>query len=124
MLKVNLTDGRTLRFDLTNPAEAVAWADLARNHAFQAQITGLTVACNGVSYSLPRPKDFGEGIFLFAEAVEEDPEQRIKGGERLFCHAGDVQVAMLVHAAQRAARVDVTRLGRQRYNPLQHRRTG
>lgn len=116
MLKVNLTDGRTLRYDLSNPKDATAWAELARNHAFQNQITGLTVACNGVSYSLPRPRDFKDTMFLFAEYVPENLEQRIKGGERLLCYAGDVQVALLAHAAQRAVRVDVTRVGKMRYS--------
>lgn len=122
MLKVNLNDGSTLSYDLNNPADAAEWAANARNHSFQAQITGLTIALNGVSYSLPRPKDFGEEIFLFGEAIEADPERRVKGGEAVYCHAGDTQVVLMVHAAQRAARVDVTRPGKQRYNPLQGRK--
>lgn len=121
MLKVNLNDGRTLRYDLNNPAEAADWTSLARNHSFQAQITGLSIALNGVSYSLPRPKEFGGDIFLYAERVEEDLEHRIKGGERAICNAGDTQIVLMVHANQRALRVDVTRPGKQRFNPLQGR---
>lgn len=118
MLKVNLNDGRTLRYDLTNPAEAASWADLAGNHSFQQKITALSLLLNGVSYSIPRPREFGD-LFVFAEAVEEDTDARIKGGERLLLQAGDVQILLMAHNGQRAARVDVTRTGRQRYNPLQ-----
>lgn len=121
VLKVNLNDGRTLRYDLNSSADAADWASLARNHAFQAQITGLSISLNGVSYSLPRPKDFGDEIFLFAEHIEEDRGGRIKGGERAFCNAGNTQVVLMVHASQRAVRVDVTRPGKMRYNPY-HRR--
>ena len=119
MLKVNLSDGSTLRYDLNDPADVQAWTEKAKNHSFQSKITGLTVALNGVSYSLPRPKDFGEEVFLYGEKVEPDIDNRIKGGEAVVCHAGDIQVVLMVHSSQRAARVDVTRPGKMRYNPYQ-----
>lgn len=119
MLKVNLKDGRTLRFDLNDLKSARDWSDRVKNHSFQEQITGLTIDLNGVSYSLPRPKDFEGGIFLFGDIIKPNMEKRIKGGESILCTAGDIQVSITAYSSQRSARIDVSRPGKQMFNPLQ-----
>lgn len=115
MLKVHLNTGETLRFDLNDEEDARQWMERASSQAFQTQITGLTIAQNGVQYSLPRPEGF-ETVFLNAEAIK--PNGRIKGGERIVCHSGDVGVVLMAHTGQRAVRINVTRQGKQRYNPF------
>lgn len=112
-----MRDGRTLCFDLENEEQVSAWLDRVRSPEFQSTITGLTLSHNGVQYSLPRPKGF-DSLFMFAENVGPDAERGVKGGERIICHAGEVSVNAVVHSQQKAVRVNVTRQGIQRYNPL------
>lgn len=115
MLKVNLDNGETLRFDLHDEEGAKKWMEHARSQAFQDRITALTLSLNGVQYSLPKPDGF-ETTFLYAEPIL--PNGKIKGGERIICHSGDVGIVLMAHNGHRAARVNVTRQGKQRYNPL------
>lgn len=117
MLKVNLSTGESLHFDLTNEESALEWNERARDTRFQQQITALTLILNGVQYSLPRPSNLTP-TFLFAENIPPDPSAKIKGGERILAHAGDIGVVLTAHASQRALRVNVTRQGKQRFNPL------
>lgn len=117
MLKVHLKSGKTLQFDLANEQQAAAWFEQARLHSFQSEITALTIHQNGVQYSLPCPRNL-DPVFLYAEVVAPQPGRKIKGGERIIAHAGDVELTVMVHSGQRAARVDVTRLGKRTYNPI------
>lgn len=117
MLKVHLADGKTVRFDIQSEDDASRWLERARDIAFQEQITGLTIAYRGVSYSLPRPREFrSEDIFMFAELIPAD--SKVKGGERIAVQAGQIAISLMVHTNQRACRVDVSREGRRAYNPI------
>ena len=116
MLKVQLKDGRTLRVDLSDEQQAREWLTNVGDLDFQSNITGATIHHHGVQYSVPRPDD--ADVFMFAERVAPDRERRIKGGERLICQAGDTRLTMMVHEAQKAARVNLVRTGTQRYNPF------
>lgn len=121
MLRVHLASGETLRFDLSDEDQAREWRDRAGDRAFQLDVRGLTVQHNGVQYSLTRPEGFGR-VFLYAERLAPDEAQKFKGGERLVLQAGDVRLTMMVHEAQRAARVSLTKTGAVVYNPLEQRR--
>jgi len=70
----------------------------------------------GVQYSLSRPAEF-ERVFYVAERIEPDEDARLRGGERIICFADGVKVSMMVHACQSAARISLTKTGKQRYNP-------
>lgn len=83
---------------------------------FQATITGLTISHAGVQYSIPHPTGF-EPVSFLAEYIEANGDRRIKGGERVTLLAGDVRASIMVHREQRAARVSLMRMGKQRYNP-------
>ena len=83
---------------------------------FQATITGLTLSHAGVQYSIPRPTDFDPVSFL-AERIEPNADRRIKGGERVTLLAGDVRASIMVHREQRAARISLFRMGKQRFSP-------
>lgn len=117
MLLVHLANGRTESFDLQDASHAEKWQKLVKDASFQASIRGLSVRFNGVMYSLPRPVGF-DRIFLFAEQLQADSAQKFKGGERLVCQADEVRVQLMVHQAQRATRVSLSKTGQQCYNPL------
>lgn len=116
MLRVHLSDGQTLSIDLGDVDQARAWFMRSKDPDFQKQITALTLAHRGVQYSIPKPKGFDSTSF-FAENVAAMPSKRIKGGERIVCLAGEVRTVVMVHREQRAARVSLFRLGKQRFAP-------
>ncbi len=116
MLKVHLCDGKTLNVDLEDREQARAWFRSLRDLEFQGRITALTISHRGVQYSIPRPKGF-DSVSFFAENVPVVPESKIKGGERVVCLAGEVRAVAMVHREQRAARLSLFRLGKQRFNP-------
>lgn len=74
------------------------------------------VCGTGVQYSLSKPIDF-DRVFYYAEHISPDVEAKIRGGERITCFADGVKVSMMVHACQSAARISLTKTGKQRYNP-------
>jgi len=116
VFKVHFNDGTTRRIDLTDEEAARVWMRESSDPAFQARITGLTIERDGVTYSLPRPRDLRpDEVRLFVEDVPRD--ERVKGGERIVCTAGELRISLMVHAERRAARVDVSRDGRLRYSP-------
>ena len=119
MLKVHIDDGRTLQFDFSDGNQLAKWLDLAKSHHFQEKITGLTVIKQGVSYSVPRPKDH-KRIAFFAEHIEINNKAN-KDAEKIVCQAGDTSVILTAYGSQRSARIDVARPGFQRYNSLQDR---
>ena len=83
---------------------------------FQRSITALTLVRDGAQVTLPRPRGL-EPVFLFAEHVE--PNGRAKAAERIVCYAGSIGVTATSHTSQRAVRIDVSKSGRLRFNPLQ-----
>ena len=116
MLKVHTNDGLTSRIDLEDEEQAEQWLARLKDPRFQASITGLTVAFRGVQYSLPRPVGFSD-VFFLAEHVSPDEVRKIKGGERVFCFSDNVRIGMMVHKAQRAVRITLSKTGRQRFSP-------
>lgn len=117
MLRVHLTDGRTLRFDLSDERQASKWLEQIKDTTFQACVTGLTLQCNGTQLSLTRPGGY-ERVWMFAEHLPAVQEQRFKGGERIICQADETRTTVMVHAEQRAARVSLFKPGTQCYNPM------
>jgi hypothetical protein len=117
MLKVHTTDGATTRIDLEDEEQAKAWIRRQGDPVFQAEVSGLTISSKGVQYSLPRPTGF-DNVFFLAEEVKPDEEKRSKGGERIVVIVDDVRITMMVHAAQRSARIAITKMGKQKFNPL------
>ena len=121
MLIVHLNDGKTIKVNGEDPSELAEWLDMASCASFQEKITGITVNNQGVSYSVPKPKDFRQ-VFMMAEGIAPNPDKRLKGAERIICNADSTSVVLTVYNSQRAARVDITKPGRQLFNPLQARR--
>jgi hypothetical protein len=117
VLLVHLANGNTEHFDLRSEEGVRKWTEFATMAKFQAQIRGLTVLINGVSYSLARPVGFDE-VFCFAEWLEPNSGKKFKGGERVTCQAGENRIVLMAHEAQSAVRVSVSKVGRQCYNPI------
>lgn len=115
MLRVHLVDGETLRFDLADEAQAERWLRELSRASLQDEVTALTLDANGVQVSLPRPRRIAP-TFLAAQRLPANG--RAKEREQLVCYAGDVSLVVTAHASQRAVRVELTRSGRVRYNPL------
>jgi len=120
MLKIHLSDGRTLSFDLSDPVKAKEWLNLVRTTGFQESIRGMTIQHNGSSYSLSRPDSFRH-LWLFAEHLEPDLNAKFKGGKRLVCQADETRITMMIHESSRAVRVSLSRTGTQCYNPVLER---
>lgn len=116
MLKIHLSDGKTLSFDLLEKANAQELMGLLKEKDFQDSIRGMTILHKGVSYSLVKPNGFSQ-VFFLAEEVAQDSDSRIKGGERITCFADNLRLGVMVHRAQRSVRVAATKVGKQRYNP-------
>jgi hypothetical protein len=118
VLKVNLNNGHTLQYDLSNPHDAAEWIEKAKNQHFQEKITAISILLGGVSYSLPTPKDPKYEAFLFGEYHPPSADGKIRAAESISCHINDTKIRLLVHTGQRAARVDITRPGKMQYNSL------
>lgn len=86
---------------------------LGCNHAVSAEARTAT----GVQYSLSRPDGYERAAFS-VEDVPNDPDARVRGGERVTCFAGDSRITMMVHRGQPSVRVTLVKTGRQRYNPM------
>lgn len=119
MLKVHTLDGLTLSFDLFEEAQLEDLRLRLLNVEFRSGITGMTVQEKGVLYSLSRPEGF-RVISLQAEPVSPVESKGIKGAEKIICFADDVRIEMIVHKRQRAVRINLSKIGKQRFNPALH----
>jgi hypothetical protein len=116
MILVHLADGRTERYDLRDDRYAAAWMERIQESSFQDSIRAISVQQNGVMYAVARPVEF-DRIHFFAESLPPNESQKFKGGERVYCHADEVRVSVMVHPGQRAARLCLSKPGRQCYIP-------
>jgi len=118
VLRVHTSDGLTVHFDLSDEEQVAAWLERTRDPRFQDGITGMTVSHRGVLYSVVKPQGFRSVSYL-VESIQANPSSKNKGGERIYCFADEVRVGMMVHRAQRAVRVTLTKTGRRRFDPEQ-----
>lgn len=116
MLRVNLSDGSTLSFDLATTEGRDTLDEAMSRRGFQASVRALTVAHNGSEYSFGRPSGFKDQPVFHVERV--DPAGKAKGGVRISCFVGDVRVTIMAHGDQSAVRFAVARVGKQCYSPI------
>jgi len=131
VLKIHTCDGQTLRVDLADEEQARLWLDRLAREDFQATINGVSLVerhsvgkcqeCGrrssrdiGVQYSVTRPDDFKK-VFFNIEYIR--PNGKIKGGERVTVFSDDIRLVMMAHKSQPAARVTVSKIGKQKFNP-------
>jgi len=111
MLKIHMTDGETLSYDLESDTQGLI--SLLKKSNFQSKITAISVCNNGVQHSLVRPQGYRRVSFL-PEHVRSNG--RVKGGIRITCFAGDSKITLMAHS-QGSIRVSASRVGHQLYDP-------
>ncbi len=114
MLKLNLRSGKTLSFDLCEPAGLAEWQRRQSEAAFQREITGAGIQTGGVLHVIPLPRRFARARY-WAEPVRSGGQVI---GERLGCHADAVEVRLSVlFPGERpgAVRVELERIGTPRW---------
>lgn len=119
MIKVNLKNGSTLSYDLTEPDQKAKWLSDSENVDYQEQITAIGIIFNSQWFALPIPKRFRQ-INFEANLVESKKKTGPKfTGERIKCYADDVLISVQVYWGHKPkmSRVDVVRIGRRRFNP-------
>jgi hypothetical protein len=133
VLKLHTSDGRTVRIDLQDERQASEWLRRLARPDFQASVTGVSLVekhdararcpecgskcgCSlGVQYSVTRPQDFSR-VYFHVEKVE--PRGKVRGGERVVVFVDDVRLTVMAHGSQPSARVVLSKIGRQRFNPF------
>jgi len=132
MLKIHISDGQTVRIDLSDESQARELLAKLHSDRFQDSITGVSLvethdvkarcrSCGdkassqiGVQYSVSRPQAFRRVEY----EVEHVPEAgKVKGGERIVLYADDVCLSVMAHRSQPSARVTLARVGKRRFKP-------
>lgn len=112
---VNLSDGSTVSFDLQKQTDLDAWETLRQDR--MGDITGLSVARDGVLHSLPFRRKRFRRFLCDAELVRKANGRIV--GERLVVHADDITATVLVYWSGHPpmVRYDLERTGRPVYLP-------
>lgn len=119
MLRVNLSDGSTLRLDLEHPEDRAEWEALVTQSKFQKAIRGAAIQREGVSYVLPLPQKFGEDPTYTAELVWDVGRDRL-AAERITCYVDTIRIDLTVYlnGTPPMARIDLKKVGRRRHMSL------
>jgi hypothetical protein len=105
MLRVNLSSGETLSFDLEDEDEARRWEESQARHAFQSEITAISIELRAedrelVAFACPRPSGRFRSVSWSADLVR-------KGGrvvrEVVHCYADKAQITLNVYRGRRPA---------------------
>lgn len=76
------------------------------------------IRCNtGIQYSVSKPKGFRNCLYQI-ERLEPNPNEKLRGGERIICFADDVRISLMVHSSAPSTRVNLIKTGKQRFNPF------
>ena len=119
MLKVNMSDGRTLSFELNNSSEFKEWKKFISNDENQKKIRGVGIVYNTQWHALPIPRKF-KYVRYDADLIINDnaktPEKKLVG-ERVICFIDDIKLSLLVYYGNRPkmSRIDAIKIGRARY---------
>ena len=119
MLRVNLSDGNTLRLDLEHPDDLDEWKSLVNKETFQRSIRGASIHREGACYTLPLPQRFGDSSPQYAAELIWDKSRDRLAAERISCYIANVRIDLTVYASGSPpmARIDLTRVGRRRHAP-------
>jgi len=116
---VNLKNGRTVSYDLTEKEQLDKWNHDSSTVDFQSQITAIGIIFNSQWFALPTPKKFRQ-LHFGANLVESKKKDSTRyTGERIQCFADDVLISVVVYWGHKPkmSRIDVIRVGRRRFNP-------
>ena len=127
MFKIHTKDGLTTRIDLSNPEQLRAWNEKIKEIEFQKTITGISIVqtcggklkCNhcanhktqcstGIQYSVSKPDGFSKISFI-PEHLTPNASSKSKGGAKITCIVDDIELVLMVHAKQPAARITLNK---------------
>jgi len=122
VLKVNLRDGRTLTFDLLDPAEMQAWCAHQADPKFQSEITGAGIQHDGTLLALPVPQGFHRKVYEAEVLYRGNGDGRKVAAERLTCYADSIRLSVTAHHGNRprVVKYAAAKVGRMRYSPAIH----
>ena len=115
MIRIHTRNGLTEKLDLEDADQASSLLRRLADASFQASITAITVFNGETQHSLTRPAGFREVAFDAEHICVDEP--KAKGADRIMVVADDVQVSVVLHKKQNAARLVIRKTGRQRFNP-------
>jgi len=103
MLRVNLSTGETLAFDLEDEASARKWEEAQGRHSFQSKIRAVSIELRAegrepVVFACPRPSGRFRSVTWSADLV-------YKGGrvvrEVVHCYADKAEITLNVYRSRR-----------------------
>lgn len=111
MIVANLSSGRTIAADLSDPG---ARAEL--DSALRAgEVTAMSIRFNGSTVALPSPRRFKPSDTKWGYEALGTPDG--VAAESVYLQAGAVRVSLTRASGSSLVRCDVTRTGRLMYNP-------
>lgn len=114
MLIANLSNGRTLRFDLSVKDERQKWQKFLDSS--NGQITALAISSRKNLHTFPRPYKL-RTTHLGADVIK-DAKNGLITAERIWCHCGKVRVILTVYTGKvPVSRIDVRQIGEIRFQP-------
>ena len=116
---MNLRNGRTLSYDLTESDQFEKWRLDSSYADFQSQITAIGIVFNSQWFALPLPKKFRQCHFEAGLVESNRKESPRYTGEKVQCYADDVLISVQVYWGHKPkmSRIDIIRVGRRRFNP-------
>ena len=117
MLKVHISNGQTLSFDLRDDAQRAEWEQSCATDAFQQSITGVALLHNKTLHVLPLPKQFKKRHFTAGLLKTEGSDGERVLGEQVTCQADNVRMCITAYYTRtpKMVRFDVIRTGWQRH---------
>lgn len=92
---------------------------VAEVHCANCGCTNEDIGCKaGVQYSLSKPSVFGNVEYKL-QILAANESIGLRGGEKIVCSFGDMQMVVMAHANQPAIRISLNKIGKQRYNPVE-----
>ena len=115
MIILNLKDGSTKCFDLSDVEEIGRFNDWGQNPDVKIKITGFTILTDQHKAALPTPQRFRR-VSFFGEVIKKNGEPK---GERLTVQADDVRIVTTAYYGEEPKMVKafIKKIGKQMFTP-------
>ena len=122
MLVVNLSSGKTRRYDLLNPEDASRWSKDAGAESFQQTIKAVSILLRGEQRVIKAPIGAGRCRFGAELFVETRAGKKLQGkptGIVATLQAGEIRLTVLAYFNDRPkiTTVSLAKIGTQRFVP-------
>lgn len=120
MLKVQMANGETLTFDLTDSEQEKRWREIEKDTKCQANIRAVGIQFQGMWHVLPLPKRFRQiRYFAWLSWRKTGSNTKKLASMRLRCQADEVSIMMVLYlpngSSPRMVRTTIKKTGRQVY---------